>query len=101
MTSTALTHSRELGYAEGTLLKIVKRSARFGFFLKTYIIFHCMQKTLGKNAQHKSSTDRGCTKPTEHKEWTTSEGSHPTPNPSVESCKWRCQSNIEASTGYL
>jgi len=49
MNSTALAHRRELGHAEGTLLKLTGKSARFGLFLKTHYFTLRTKKTLGKS----------------------------------------------------
>jgi len=99
--STAPIHSCGLGYAEGTLLKsngqectfwvIHKRTWFYNAYKKHYEKYHCT------NPEH----TRVHAKPAEHKEWTTLKGSHPTPNPFVESRKWRYQDNSEASTCYL
>jgi len=58
MNSTAPTHSRELGYAEGTLLNVMEGSARVGFFLKQHY-FPLYTRNIRKNSRHKFRADTG------------------------------------------
>jgi len=58
MNSTAPTHNRELGYVEGTLLKVMGRSARVAFFLKQHY-FPLYTRNIRKNPWHKFRTDTG------------------------------------------